>query len=214
MRQIVDWRFGLTTFLLGSAFAAVQLSNARAPESLARPFSAIPFQLGDWEGVDAPPPADEVMEILQPSSVLARQYRNEANSIDLFAAFYAQQRAGETMHSPKHCLSGGGWEVLQAERVLVPIDSGPVSVNQYLVQKGRDRLLMLYWYQTKNRVIASEYLGKLCLVWDAIVRRTTSGSIVTISLPADQGASTKAINLASQIIPEISLCFAETPDGL
>ena len=62
-----------------------------------------------------------VVRALDPTSYLSRTYRKGSNDADLFIAFYAQQRAGESMHSPKHCLPGSGWEIWKHDSAPVPI---------------------------------------------------------------------------------------------
>ena len=38
-----------------------------------------------------------------------------------------------------------------------------IDVNRVLIQKGEDRQLVLYWYQSHGRVVASEYTGASCI---------------------------------------------------
>ena len=46
-----------------------------------------------------------------------------------------------------------------------------------IIEKGLDRQVVLYWYQSHGRVVASEYLGKIYMVVDAIrLNRTDARS--------------------------------------
>ena len=43
-----------------------------------------------------------------------------------------------------------------------------IAINRYVIEKGLDTQLILYWYQSHGRVIASEYWSRLFLIRDAI----------------------------------------------
>jgi len=63
----------------------------------------------------------------------------------------------------------------------------PWSATGALDQYPHQRALVLYWYQSRDRVIASEYIGKVLLVRDALFSGRTSGSIVRIVVPDRPG---------------------------
>jgi EpsI family protein len=111
------------------------------------------------------------------------------------------------MHSPKHCLPGAGWEILEYKTAQIPVDGQTYDVNQYIVSHESERMLILYWYQSKGRVIASEYMGKLLLARDTLLQHTTSGSIVRITVPDRPGALGEARALATETIRQVSRSF-------
>jgi hypothetical protein len=119
----------------------------------------------------------------------------------------ATQRKGESAHSPRSCIPGGGWEIKDLRRVTLgggqaPGRSqhpGPVSgaglgrgqgrsyrgqrvglyrVNPVEIGKGEDRQLVYYWFQEQGRVLTNEHLAKLFLFWDALTRNRTGGALV------------------------------------
>ena len=59
----------------------------------------------------------------------------------------------------------------------------PVEINKFIIQKGLDKQLVLYWYQDRGRIITSEYWAKVYMVWDAIRRNRTDGAFVRITVP-------------------------------
>ena len=40
---------------------------------------------------------------------------------------------------------------------------------------------MLYWFKQRDRQLTNEYLVKLYLVWDAIVRQRTDGGLIRLA---------------------------------
>lgn len=132
-------------------------------------------------------------------------------TLGLFIAYYAEQRAGESMHSPKHCLPGAGWEIWKYATVRVPLEHGNVPANRYSIQNGTSRALVLYWYQSRSRIIASEYMGKIMLIRDALINRSTAAAIVRITLADEPGALQSAVEFASKSIPELQFCLTGVP---
>jgi EpsI family protein len=199
-----SWRFNFTALSLVATLALTALSAAREPESLARPLDTLPREIGSWSGADNPALDRATESVLKASSYLSRKYRDGDKWLDFFTAFYALQSAGETMHSPRNCLPGSGWEVWKYDTVDVPVNGGSVTINRYGVRNGASRMLVLYWYQTSDRVVASDYYAKVCLIWDAVTKSRTSGSIVRLALPDQPWATEAGIDFASRVIPEIA----------
>ena len=108
----------------------------------------------------------------------------------MYVGFYASQRQGDTIHSPMNCLPAAGWEPQAIGRAILALDSRtPVEVNRYVVQKGFDRRLVLYWYQSHGRIVASEYWSRAYLVMDSLRFHRSDGAIVRIIASLAHGES-------------------------
>jgi EpsI family protein len=59
----------------------------------------------------------------------------------------------------------------------------PIQVHEYVVAKGESQSLVLYWYQTQKRVIASEYRAKFWTMADAIRYNRTDTALVRVVVP-------------------------------
>ena len=199
--------FVITAALLAATWAAASLSANRQPEPLAQPLESIPRQIGGWTGSPDHPLDSATEDVLRATSYLSRTYGRDNLTLDFFTAFYSLQEAGETMHSPRNCLPGSGWEVWRHDTVDLTVDGKTVTLNQYGVQNGTRRMVVLYWYQTPERIVASEYYAKLCLVWDAVMRSRTSGSIVRIVSTDQPGSVEAALEFAATMIPEMQKCL-------
>ena len=186
-------RFALVAALiLGTAL----LLNARGRfETVPHPekVASFPMTVGGWAGSDAAM-SPEVLEVLGPGDFLSRFYlRPRVPYVDFFVAYFSSQRTGDTMHSPRNCLPGAGWTFSESQRMeLRPANHEPVRVNQYVLSKGTERLVVLYWYQAHGRVVASEYWAKFYLVADAIRMNRTDGALVRIITPITGGESAEA----------------------
>jgi EpsI family protein len=144
--------------------------------------AALPLTLGDWTGVDGPPFDAAVLAVLGADDYLNRVYRTERRQVGLYVGYHRSQTGGASIHSPLNCLPGSGWQPMQAARVPFG-DRG--AVREVVIQKGEDRQLVLYWYQSLTRLEGDEYRSKLYLVVDAVRWRRNDAALVRIVSPID-----------------------------
>jgi EpsI family protein len=192
---------------------ASKVTSYRKPEYLAQPLETISREIAGLRASDNPPLADDVLLQLKPTSYLSRKYRSGDMVADLFITHYALQRAGESMHSPKHCLPGAGWEIWDYGTVDIPVGGRKISVNRQFISRENVRMIVLYWYQSRQRIIASEYSGKILLAKDALLQNSTAASIVRIIVPDRPGAQETALAFAAELIPQVARCFQRPEPG-
>jgi len=178
---------------------------------LSAPLSALPIHLGAWHSISDDPLSLPVRQTLHADDLLARTYEVIPGAqVQLFIAYYRTQRAGERMHSPRNCLPGSGWEPISASLINADIGGGRIEeLNRYLVEREDKRLLVVYWYQEHNRLIADEYRGKFYLMWDSIRRGRRDGALVRVSVPlrpgVDENEATKMLlQFIHSATPEIT----------
>lgn len=174
----------LTLCLVGSAVVIANASKSE-PVALRTPLAELPFEFGEYTGGRAADLDPEILGVLGVDEYLNRVYRAGEGRvpIGLYVGYYGSQRQGDTMHSPMNCLPGSGWQPVESGRAAIATENGPVEINRYLVEKGGERLLVLYWYQSHGRVVASEYWGKIYLVLDAMRLNRTDGALVRVVVP-------------------------------
>jgi EpsI family protein len=153
---------------------------------------AFPAQLGVWKMQEDQQLSPSLLDVLRADSYVSRWYQEPSgDQVELFIAYYRNQSAGETMHSPQNCLPGSGWQPVMKDRIVADLGSGRLAkVNRYVVEKDGRQALVLYWYQAHGRIIADEYLSKLYLVWDAIHLHRHDGAIVRFSVMLPPDANT------------------------
>lgn len=174
-----------------------------------QPLSSLPTQIDGWKGTDDTLD-EQTLDILGHPEYIVRTYLDTGDQdpwIDLFIAYYPTQRAGETPHTPAHCLPGAGWVPTQRQVVVLKgPDGSSFPVNRYVVSKGMDRQLALYWFQAHGRVVASEYLLKYYLVSDSIRLHRSDGALIRLMTPMYEGESADAaqarlMKLGNQFLP-------------
>lgn len=152
-----------------------------------------------------------VIEILGAGDFAERSFHQDNGSapVDLFLAYFPSQRTGVSIHSPKNCLPGSGWAPAESKYVTLSVPGGrEYAINEYVVQKGEQKQLVLYWYQAHGRLVASEYAAKFYLVADAMRMNRSDGALVRIVTPIVGGESSaqaeqRAIQFAGALMPNL-----------
>ena len=122
--------------------------------------------------------------------------------VSVYLGYYDQQSRGRTIHSPKNCLPGSGWEALSSEPTTIAAEGQSFTVNRYILQNGDERALVLYWYQGRGRVAHDEYLVKWDLLRDAALRRRTDEALVRIVVSLGSASEEQAFAVASRLAVE------------
>src|SRR5947207_11226592 len=153
---------------------------------------------------------DATLKILRASDYLWRDFRDaEGQVATLYVGYYATQRSGATYHSPLNCLPGSGWVMTDPARITITPKGGGTSfeANRFVIANGRDRALMIYWYQGRGRAVASEYWGKVYTVLDSVRRRRSDGAMVRVMVPmgnSQEEAQKNAVEMASQVSAQLA----------
>ncbi|MCP5299937.1 MAG: VPLPA-CTERM-specific exosortase XrtD, partial [Chromatiaceae bacterium] len=149
-------------------------------------FAAFPMEIADWRGKGGMLESIYVDALKFDDYLLADYVHQGSPSINLYIAYYGSQRKGASVHSPKSCLPGGGWEMSSFGQYVVDgakVNGQPLRVNRSIIRKGDDGQLVYYWFQQRGRVMTNEYIVKLNLFRDAVVRNRTDGALVRLVMP-------------------------------
>jgi EpsI family protein len=204
------------------AAAAVAIGQASRVERVPPRESLERFPLGidQWHGQSADRFDQRVLTALGVDEYISRIYSESAGqTAGLYIGYYQSQREGNTMHSPLNCLPGAGWQPVVKERIRIPVLDRPsavgrpdarrdIEVNRFVIQKGGDRQVVIYWYQSRDRVVASEYWGKVFTVLDALRTNRTDAAMVRVVCPiagptedAERRANAAAIEFTQAVFP-------------
>ena len=172
---------------------------------LRRPLTGFAYDIGGWRGHDAYL-SEREKEQLGTTDLLLRNYVDASGApVNLYVSYFPRQRQGEASHSPKHCLPGAGWQPVRQARVPYPLAAGDAPrINEIVYEKDGRRQLVLYWFRERERIVASEYMVKWYLMWDALTRKRSDGALVRLSTPADDSedaARRRCLDFARLALP-------------
>ncbi len=167
---------GVMLVLSGATVAAIDNREEIKPERSY--FIDFPTTLNPWTGKRV------IMEkkyrdILNFDDYFMADFSDNINPpINLYVAYYESQRKGSSVHSPRSCIPGGGWQIQSVTNKTLEVNGKPIKTNRVLIQKGRNRQLVYYWFDQRGRNLTNEYLVKWFLFWDALTRQRTDGALV------------------------------------
>jgi EpsI family protein len=206
-------RIILLCLILLAAWAFIAQVSKPEVVQLREPLSEMPMRIGDWEGRQVPDMDSRVLSILGVDDYINRVYYSpELFPASLYIGFYHSQREGDTIHSPLNCLPGAGWNPVKSDRIPIP-GSGNSSavINRIVILKGIDKQVVLYWYQSHGRVIASEYWGKIYTVLDSLRTNRTDAALVRVICPvtgtdaqAEAFAERRAMEFVKALYPQLA----------
>jgi len=197
-----------------AAFAVtLQFIPARAEAIPVRgSFGAFPPQLGVWRArEDVLEPV--YLQVLRLNDYYLADYTQPGMpGVNMYVAWYDSQRAGQSAHSPRSCIPGGGWKIVElGQRELPDVQGpqGPLRVNRALVSFGNQQQVVYYWFQQRGRIITNEYAVKVFLFWDALTRNRTDGAMVrlTTTVAKDEDptkADERLAEFAALAVPQLS----------
>lgn len=216
-------RFFQTKYLLlFSVFLALQgalgywLNARREVVPSIAPLKTMAKGFASYSSVQDIAMEQEVKDVLKADDTLTRIFRDSrtGSAITLYIAFFKTQRSGVAPHSPKNCLPGNGWVPESEATAMLPVDgqSEPINVNRFLVQKGEEKVATIYWYQSRNRTVASEYKAKAYVIRDAIALNRTDTALVRVTVPVHgnaQEAWAVADDFVKRSFPAISAALPQ-----
>jgi EpsI family protein len=197
----------LLLLLQAGAFYAVAFRAETVPP--VPPLARFPEMLGAWRMQKDISVEKEVLDLLRADDTLNRVYVSPSRGYSyLWIAYFKTQRYGQSPHSPKNCLPGSGWEPVEDSRITirVPDWDKPITINRYVVERGDDRSVSLYWYQSHGRVIAQEISAKFWLVADSIRYRRSDTALIRVTIPVtssvDQALAT-GVEFVQSLFPAV-----------
>ena len=210
MRDLDRRLLTLTVLLVATA---AYLAAASRPETLPprQALHALPAVIDGLTGDELAPMNADILRELGADDLVNRVYRSEAGTeIGLYIGYYASQRQGDAIHSPMNCMPGSGWQPLETDRHTFTAGGAPLTVNRVRIGRGDRQQLVLYWYQGRGRVVASEYTSKLFTVWDSATRHRTDGALVRVLTPMGPSdtpatATARAVDFARALVPTLAV---------
>ncbi len=207
---MISWnaRFTIVALLLAGTALFLQ---ARARHEFVLPRTALasfPLELKNWVGRDVPIPG-EILKTLGTGEFMQRTYRDRSGTgpyVDLYVA-YLQSQQKLVHHLPQDCLEGSGWSPVEVSTTTLafPGDT-PFAVNRYLIAKGDDRQLVLFWYSARGRRVANEDWMNVYMAMDSLRLNRSDNALIRMNtqlLPGEKSedAERRLLSFAGLVSP-------------
>lgn len=177
-------RVVLLLALFGFTWLTLQSSSTVHPVPIKKSLSSFPETIGQYRLANSFQSSAGVLELLGVNDYIQYNYVSpNGNHINLYVGYYRAVGVEGSYHSPKNCIPGGGWGIDEVKEVSLNVGiggQGKSTVSEMLIRNGSEYQVVLYWFQNRGRIIASEYWEKIYLVWDAFFKKRRDGAFVRI----------------------------------
>ena len=202
----------LVLLCLGGATLASVSGRADAAQTRL-PFAEFPSRIGSWQGRPALLDVETERGLGLSDYLLSDYSRADGNAVNIYVAYYASQRKGESPHSPIVCIPGGGWTITNIQRQN--LGDGDRSFNRVVIKKRDATQLVYYWFDERGRTLASEIWAKFYLFADAILTNRTDGALVRLTTPIGPSESERDADMRLQAfmhdaVPQLSTFLPTT----
>jgi exosortase D (VPLPA-CTERM-specific) len=181
---------GAAFLMVIAAIAAIAMPQRTEIAPSRQDFTQFPMELGRWQGKSDRMEQIYVDALKFDDYILADFANLERELVNFYVAYYASQRKGESAHSPRTCIPGGGWEITSLTQMSVDgaqVNGIPLQVNRAVIQNGEHKQLVYYWFQQRGRNLTNEYLVKWYIFWDSLTRNRTDGALVRLTAIVNPG---------------------------
>lgn len=179
---------GLLAVLI--AGIAVMLPQRVEAVPVRQDFQKFPLSIGEWQGKGNRLERIYLNELKLDDYLIADFNVPGGLPINFYAAYYASQKKGQSAHSPRTCMPGGGWQITSLTQHAIDgvgTSADKLHVNRTVIQMGEHKQLVYYWFQQRGRNLTNEYLVKWYIFWDALTRNRTDGALVRLTIPVPPG---------------------------
>lgn len=175
--------------ILVSTLSTLTLKNRAEEIPVRTTFTSFPTQINGWNGHSYDFQNGE-NSVLHLSDYYLADFTQGKKSINVYIGYTDSQRAGFVPHSPKACIPGGGWEIVDSKLVTIAVDQKTsFKVTRFVIAKGEAKQLVYYWFRQRGRDLSNEYSMKFALLYDAIEINRTDGALVRFSAMVNKSES-------------------------
>ena len=210
MNKSSDIRFWVVAILFAATTVLLYARSDRDNNRSSEPLDQVPRIISVRNGYDLRIDS-ATLEVFGPGRYLSRLYADPQGSppIDLFIGYFPSQRTGNSIHSPKNCLPGSGWEFISSNYTSVLATDGKrYNVGEYVIAHGGTKDFVIYWYHAHGRSVADEYRARIYMVADAIRLNRTDGRLIRVITPISPteevaSARVRATAFVAELAPQL-----------
>jgi EpsI family protein len=180
-------RFRFIFIMLLLAGAGIYMGYHRDLEvPLGRPFGEFPASHEGWRMIGQANLGENILKVLMPTDYLSRRYaREDGSSVDMYLSFFNGGPGAGRIHSPKHCLPGGGWTELSSTHTTLDLGGEAVNLARAVYAMGNKREVIYYWFSMRGRTMSDEFSLKLAEITGSMFHRRRDQSFMRISVQGD-----------------------------
>lgn len=173
-----------------------------------KPLERFPVSVQQWRMTGESRLSEDVQNELKATDVLLREYANpQGDRVTLYIGYHAGGKGSGEIHSPKHCLPGGGWHEVSSGPTTIETGADRLNLVRAVYQKGDGSELFMYWFQVRGKSVSDEFSLKAAQISNSALHRRRDASFIRISVPFqtdEKKAAAAAQQFVRDFLPTIS----------
>jgi exosortase D (VPLPA-CTERM-specific) len=191
LSPVLNSRVSLISLILLLVVTALTASGTLAHHATNIPsapnLSTFPLSLDSWHGKQETLDSSILKELDLTDYWIADYSQSDVlPSVNLYIAYYANQKVGSAAHAPSTCLPGGGWKIERSEDITwTPSENKqtPLHIARLIATSGAQRIVIYYWFDERGRIMTSQLDAKWYLLLDSIIMNRSDGALVRLTTP-------------------------------
>ncbi|MCP4705701.1 MAG: EpsI family protein [candidate division Zixibacteria bacterium] len=178
----MDWKkfLGFWGAIIAIFLLSVLIRNYRPDQIHEVDLSTFPLIKNGWVGqnhnID-----QSVIDMLNPNELFSATYTNgDGVSIQLFFDYFSASNRTGGPHSPRNCLPGSGWAILDQSSVKLDIENRSIDIARFNIAFKSYQSVMDFWYITKYGETSNDYVYKLYLMLSSLTLQPADRAYVRI----------------------------------
>ena len=172
-----------------------------------QPLRQVFSDVGKWEGITDQSLTDEVTNYLNLDDYLFRSYKKDDIIVSLYIGYYRTTAKIGDSHSPLVCFPGQGWDVSNPQSAEVETNAGQVNATSMTVEKGSDRQLLIFWFQSYDMTSGGTFWQKIHNLWGRVNLNPEDNAFIRVSAPIIGDNNSKAFQYAEAFVEEFYPLF-------
>ena len=200
----------ISVILISTAAISVNVISGREEiQAKRKSFDLFPLQIDGWVANKGSLKGG-IRQFLKLDDYYIGDYSKQGQvPVNLYMAYYETQRKGASPHSPRVCIPGGGWKIIDSQVKYIQLDKNiKIPVNRIIIQKNEVKQLVYYWFKQRQHHLANEYRVKWMLLKDAVINNRTDGALIRLTTTMTRHdingkADERVQDLISSLYPEL-----------
>jgi len=175
-----------------------------------KPMSSFPLALGKWKANESRLPVS-IETVADASDYYYGDFRSPDNKrVNLYIAYYEDQKLGAAPHSPTLCIPGDGWVIRSDTPIPLTARNGKtIYVSRLVMTKGDQSSIAYYWLKQGDKTFSAQFKARLDLIRFAITENRADAALVRLVAFVDSGeslddADARLHDLATELLDVLS----------
>ena len=165
-----------------------------------------------WENNGFSPFDQKIVDALELDDYANQSYTKGQDIVSLYIGYYLTTKKVGAAHDPLVCFPGQGWVLTDkksGELILNPETDSSLSYSSMIAQRGQQKELIIYWFQSYDQTNPDTLSQKISSLWKKILSNREDNAFVRISIPINEKSISESQKTIFKFIKDFYPVFLE-----